>query len=204
MLEFNKEHKKADLSNVDINAGKYKRNGKIMLAGILLSTIVLFSGCGKVNRDSETDLNRAMVSIGDEYVVVDIDGWNILTESNTELKLTDGTTMTGHPSDIKLYNNKSEIMQKVEDSISPIKTDIADSKVEDSTLDRALVLVGDDVMILEITGYTRWSDVDTMLKLADGTKFYVHPMDLILFSSKSSVMSQVQEQVLGNNNSKTR
>lgn len=32
MLEFNKEHKKADLSNVDINAGKYKRNGKIMLA----------------------------------------------------------------------------------------------------------------------------------------------------------------------------
>lgn len=204
MLEFNKEHKKADLSNVDINAGKYKRNGKTMLAGILLSTIILFSGCGKVNRDSETDLNRAMVSIGDEYVVVDIDGWNILTKSNTELKLTDGTTMTGHPSDIRLYNNKSEIMQKVEDSISPIKTDIADYKVEDSTLDRALVLVGNDVMILEITGYTRWSDADTMLNLADGTKFYVHPMDLILFSSKSSVMSQVQEQVLGNNNSKTR
>lgn len=205
MLEFNKEHKKADLSHTDIKNGKYKKSGKVMLGGILLSTIILFSGCGKtVSKDSTSDLNRAMISIGNEYVVVDINGYTRWDRSNTELELTDGTTITGHPSDINLYNNKSETMQKVEDSISPIYTDNADYQVENATFDRALVQVGDDVMVLEITGYTRWDDSNTALKLADGTTLTVHPMDLTLFSSKSLVMSQVQEQVLGNNNSKTR
>ena len=205
MLEFNKEHKKADLSHTDIKNGKYKKSGKVMLGGILLSTIILFSGCGKtVSKDSTSDLNRAMISIGNEYVVVDINGYTRWDRSNTALELTDGTTITGHPSDINLYNNKSETMQKVEDSISPIYTDDADYQVENATFDRALVQVGDDVMVLGIIGYTRWDDSNTALKLADGTTLTVHPMDLTLFSSKSLVMNQVQEQVLGNNNSKTR
>lgn len=63
---------------------------------------------------------------------------------------------------------------------------------------------GDDLIVLEISGYTRWSSSNTELKLTDGTSLTVHPMDLTLFSSKSAIMSQVQEQILGNNNSKTR
>jgi len=205
MLEFNEEHKKVDLSHTDIKNGKYKKSGKVMLGGILLSTIILFSGCGKtVSKDSTSDLNRAMISIGNECVVVDINGYARWDRSNTTLELTDGTTIIGHPSDINLYNNKSETMQKVEDSIFPIYTDDADYQVENATLDRAFVQIDDDVMVLEITDYNRWDDSNTELELTDGTPLTVHPVDLTLFSSKSIIMSQVQEQVLGNNNSKTR
>ena len=197
--------KKVDLSHVNPNSGRYKRSGKVMLAGILLSTIILFSGCGKpVSKESTSDLNRAIISIGNEYVIVDINGYTRWSESNTTLKLTDGTQLSVHPSDLRLYNNKSKNMQKVEESISPIYTDNADYQVENATLDRALVQVGDNIMVLEIIGYTRWSESNTALKLTDGTTLAVHPMDLTLFSSKSLVMNQVQEQVLGNNNSKTR
>ena len=205
MLEFNSEHKKVDLSHSDMGNGKYKKSGKVMLGGILLSAVILFSGCVKtVSKDSTSDLNRAMICIGNEYVVVDIDGYTRWSESNTELKLTDGTTLTGHPSDISLYNNKSETMQKVESSISPIYIYDVDYHIEDDNLDRALVQVGDDLVVLELSGYTRWSESNTELKLTDGTSLTVHPMELTLFSSKSAIMSQVQEQTLDNNNSKTR
>lgn len=205
MLEFNENHKKVDLSHVNTNSGRYKRSGKVMLAGILLSTVILFSGCSnKVDKTSSSDLNRAMISIGNEYVVVDVNEYTRWSEANIELKLTDGTTLTGHPSDISLYNNKSETMKKVESSISTISTYDVDNYIEDDKLDRALVQVGDDLIVLEISGYTRWSEANTELKLTDGTSLTVHPMDLTLFSSKSAIMSQVQEQVLDNNNSKTR
>ena len=53
MLEFNENHKKVDLSHVDTNSGRYKRSGKVILVGILLSTVILFSGCSnKVNKTS--------------------------------------------------------------------------------------------------------------------------------------------------------
>ena len=203
MLEFNSKHKKADLSHSNMKNGKYKKSGKVKLGGILLSAVILFSGCEKtVSKDSTSDLNRAMISIGNEYVVVDINGYTILNESYTELKLTDGTTLTGHPSDISLYNNKSETMQKVESSISPIYIYDVDYHIEDGNLDRALVQVGDDFVVLELSGYTVWNESYTELKLTDGTSLTVHPMDLTLFSSKSRIMSQIQEQTIANN--KTR
>ena len=205
MLEFNSEHKKADLSYSNIKNGKNKNNGKVMIGGILLSAVILFSGCGKTaSKDSTPDLNRAMISIGNKVVVVDIDGYTRCTKSNTELKLTDGTTLAGHPSDINLYNNKSETMKNVESSISPIYINDVDYRIEDDNLDRALVQVGDDLVVLELSGYTRLTESNTELKLTDGTSLNVHPMDLTLFSSKSAIMSQVQEQTLGNDNSKTR
>ncbi len=205
MLEFNKEHKKADLSHVDINTGKYKRTGKAIVAGILLSTIILFSGCGKkVSKYSDTDLNRAMISIGNEYIVFDIDGYSKPDDACIKIKLTDGTTVALHPLDVRLYNNKSETMQKVERSVPSINIDDTNSKVEDSTFDRALVSVGDDVMLVEVADYNRRDFSTTTLELTDGTELCIHPMDITLFSSKSTIMSQVQEQVLENNNKKTR
>jgi hypothetical protein len=94
-------------------------------------------------------------------------------------------------------------MQNVESSISPIYINDADYHIEDDNLDRALVQIGDDLVVLELSGYTRWTHTNTELKLTDGTSLYVHPMDLTLFSSKSAIMSQAQEQILDNDNSKT-
>jgi len=108
MLEFNEKHKKVDLSHVNSNSGRYKRSSKVVLAGILLSTVILFSGCSdKVDKPLSLDLNRAMISIGNECVVVDINGYARWDRSNTTLELTDGTTIIGHPSDINLYNSNN-------------------------------------------------------------------------------------------------
>lgn len=118
MLEFNENHKKVDLSHVDTNSGRYKRSGKVILAGILLSTVILFSGCSnKVNKTSSSDLNRAMISIGNEYVVVDVNEYTRWSSSNTELKLTDGTSLTVHPMDLTLFSSKSAIMSQVQEQI---------------------------------------------------------------------------------------
>ena len=205
MLEFNKEHKKADLSHTDIKNGKYKKSGKVMLGGILLSTIILFSGCStKVDKNSNSDLNRAMISIGNEYVVVDVNEFTRWTDSNTELKLSDGTSLSVHPSDLQLYNNKSETMRNLEESVSAIYTNNPDYYIEDSGYDRAFVQIGDSAIILEISGFKRWTDSNTELKLLDGTTMNVNPMDLTLFNSKSLVMNQAAEQILNKGNSKTR
>jgi len=191
--------------HMNSNSGRYKRSSKVVLAGILLSTVILFSGCSdKVDKPLSLDLNRAMISIGNEYVVVDINGYTRWSEANIELKLTDGTKLTAHPSDISLYNNKSETMKEVESSISPIYTNAVDHYIEDNKLDRALVQVGNDLILLEINGYIKWSEGNTELKLTDGTSLTVHPMYLTLFSSKSVIMSQVYEQVLENNSGKSR
>lgn len=116
MLEFNAKHQKADLTRSDMKNGKYKKRGKVMLGGILLSTVILFSGCGKtVSKDSTPDLNRAMISIGNEYVVVDINEYTRWSDSNTELKLTDGTSLTVHPMDLTLFSSKSAIMSQVQE-----------------------------------------------------------------------------------------
>ena len=46
MLEFNQEHKVADLSAIKSKTEKAKKTGKVMLCGIMLSAVLLLSGCG--------------------------------------------------------------------------------------------------------------------------------------------------------------
>ena len=205
MLEFNNEHKKVDLSQIDMKNGKYKKSGKIMLGGILLSAVVFFSGCGLIaDKDSTTNLDRAMIYIDDECVAFDIDDYTRWSGSNTELELTDGTTLHVHPSELSLYNKKSESMRNIEESISPIYISDVDEHIGNDVIDRAFVKVNNVQTVLEIIDYTRWSDSSIELKLVDGSTLALHPMDVMLFSSKSPVMSQIQDEVLDNNNKKTR
>lgn len=191
------------IKNFKINQKAASKLAACVLVGTLVATTL--TGCGtKVDRDLNTDKNRAMVSIGNEYFVVDIDGYTRWTDSNTELKLTDGTLLSVHPSDLQLYNGQSEVMQNVENSVSAVQIYNSDYQVNEGGYDRAFVQVGDSIIVVEISGFTRWTDSNTELKLTDGTSLNVHPMDLSLFNSKSSIMDQVQEQTLNNDNSKTR
>lgn len=191
------------IKNFKINQKAASKLATCVLVGTLATT-TLTECKTKVNRDSNTDKNRAMVLIGNECFVVDIDKYTTWSNSNTELELTDGTLLSVHPSNMQLYNRQSETMQNVENSVSAIQTYNAGYQVDEDGYDRAFVQVDDDVIVVEILDFNRCTESKTELKLTDGTSLNIHPMDLTLFNSKSSVMDQVQEQTLNNDNSKTR
>jgi len=49
MLEFNQEHKVADLSAIKLKTEKARKTGKVIICGIALSSVLLLSGCGNSN-----------------------------------------------------------------------------------------------------------------------------------------------------------
>lgn len=49
MLEFNHEHVGADLSQIKSKTSRAAKVGKVMLAGVALSSAMLLSGCGNSN-----------------------------------------------------------------------------------------------------------------------------------------------------------
>lgn len=49
MLEFNHEHVGADLSQIKSKISRAKKVGKVMLAGVALSAVMLLSGCSNSN-----------------------------------------------------------------------------------------------------------------------------------------------------------
>lgn len=199
MLEVNNNHKSTDLSKIK---NKSKRNKvKVIVAGILLSSILLLSGCKKTENVNE-NLDRVMITINDETYAFDITDYHRWSKSNTALYLTDGTTIQAHPLDIDLYNNKSDDMTRIEKIVCSnyvenddiiIKTD------EESEYNRAIVELGDGIAVLEISDITRWDDSQIELNLTDGTRILVNPMDVVLFNSASPIMKKIQTNILGDN-----
>ncbi len=57
MLEFNQEHKAADLSAIKSKTEKVKNAGKVMLCGITLSAVLLLSGCSNSNTNTDVQSN---------------------------------------------------------------------------------------------------------------------------------------------------
>ena len=53
MLEFNQEHKFADLTEIKKKTEMAKKTGKVVLAGITLSAVLLLSGCESENKQEE-------------------------------------------------------------------------------------------------------------------------------------------------------
>lgn len=64
MLEFNQEHKVADLSAIKSKTEKAKKTGKVMLCGIMLSAVLLLSGCGNevTSTNQQTDVVQPITS----------------------------------------------------------------------------------------------------------------------------------------------
>lgn len=191
------------IKNFRINSRVASKITSCMLLGSLVASTL--AGCRiEVDLESSTDLNRALLSIDNNYYVVDIEGYSRSSKASTELDLTDGTSLCVHPSDLQMYNSQSEIMQGIEASVSAVYISSLDDPVEEEGYDRAFVQTADSVNVLEILSYQRWSETNIELTLTDGTTLSVHPMDLTLFNSKSNVMSQVQERALSNNNLMTK
>ena len=60
-----------------------------------------------------------------------------------------------------------------------------------------LVNLDDNYVIFEITKHARIDNALTILYLTDGTKLMVNPLDLVLYNSRSKVMQEVNNNVMG-------
>jgi|GEM_PF-6395231 len=64
MLEFNQEHKSADLSAIKSKTNRAKTAGKVMLCGIALSAVLLLSGCENSNEvtNEQVDITQPVIT----------------------------------------------------------------------------------------------------------------------------------------------
>ena len=70
MLEFNEKHKIADISSVKKRTSL--NTGKAIVCGILISSMILFSGCGasEVNAEYNPDVEGTIILLNDNSAVV--------------------------------------------------------------------------------------------------------------------------------------
>lgn len=102
------------IKNLKSNRKSISKLSAYVLASTLAATTLI--GCRtKVSRDSNTDKNRAMLSIGNECFVVDIDAYTRWDDSNIQLELTDGTSLNVHPMALTLFNSKSPVMSQIQE-----------------------------------------------------------------------------------------
>ena len=76
MLEFNEQHKSADLSAIKPKLERAKKIGKTTLCGILVASMLLFSGCGmkKPNESiGQTEQVTAIVFHDENAIIMDLD-----------------------------------------------------------------------------------------------------------------------------------
>lgn len=109
----------------------------------------------------------------------------------------DGTRAMLHPKDVSIYYSDSEQIQGIERTLSPITIEDTKDDINDDTYDRALVNLDDNYVIFEITKYARIDNALTILYITDGTELMVSPLDIILYNSKSIVMHEINNNVMG-------
>lgn len=184
MLNINKNHTRMNKSNVIGRTTK--------LTSGLLSLIIICSGCSS----DEVKYDRAMMEIAGEVVALDIKDYSNTSSAVNKIYLEDGTVIALHPNDLKLYNSRSEKALEVEKTLSTITVENEVGYYDTDSYDRALVESNGDVCVVNIKDYERLSESRNKLILEDGTCLRLHPDDLVLYNSKSSIMKEVEEKVL--------
>ena len=94
MLEFNQEHKVADLSAIKSKTEKVKSVGKVMLCGITLSAVLLLSGCAssKTNTDVQSNVveptitSSAIIMENGNAMIVDLQSYQRYTEEHGSIQ----------------------------------------------------------------------------------------------------------------------
>ena len=87
MLEFNQDHKSADLSTIKHKIEKAKKTGKVMLCGITLSAVLLLSGCSKFNANNNIDKNihsntsSAIIMENGNAMIIDLQSYDLLSST---------------------------------------------------------------------------------------------------------------------------
>ena len=146
---------------------------------------------------------RAMVTMGNNLISVDITGFRRVRDSESVLKLADGTQLFAHPRDIMLYSNDSVSSMKMEEIMNPTYLPYTGEEVNTQGIDSALIIKGDKQAVVELKGITTKDESYTILTLADGSEIGIHPNEFKLFNSKSKVMQLYQDRFLSHNNQDT-
>lgn len=71
MLEFNQDHKVADLSAIKTKTKNAKKTGKVMLSGILLSAVLLLSGCGNERTNTNQQPNIVQPTTSSTAIIME-------------------------------------------------------------------------------------------------------------------------------------
>lgn len=85
MLEFNQDHKGADLSTIESKIKKAKFAGKVLFCGVMISSVLLFKGCdNKAVSDkqntNEINMSTAIIMENGNALVVDLKSYQKYSE----------------------------------------------------------------------------------------------------------------------------
>lgn len=78
MLEFNQEHKVADLSAIKFKIKNVKNAGKVIFCGITLSAVLLLSGCSKSNTNTDVQSNAVEPTITSSVSAIIMENGNAM------------------------------------------------------------------------------------------------------------------------------
>ena len=87
MLEFNNEHKTVDISSIKSTINRAKNAGKVILCGIAISSMLLFSGCGN-------SVDKEQQPIITSTAIIMENGNAMIVELQSYRKTPDGSTVT--------------------------------------------------------------------------------------------------------------
>lgn len=123
MLEFNKEHISADLSQVKSKIDNAKKVGKIMLAGVAISSTLLLSGCGNYTiLDTKYTYNKAIIFDEDSATIIEIEKWTDYDGEQLQLQTKDGAYILTSSYDTKLMDDRNSDIS-AEDLVRSLKGD---------------------------------------------------------------------------------
>lgn len=123
MLEFNKEHIGADLSQVKSKIDNAKKVGKIMLAGVAISSTLLLSGCGNYTiLDTKYSFNKAIIFDEDSATIIEIEKWTDYDGEQLQLQTKDGAYILTSSYDTKLMDDRNSDIS-AEDLVRSLKGD---------------------------------------------------------------------------------
>lgn len=74
MLEFNEQHKSADLSSIKPKLDRAKQIGKVAICGILISATLLLSGCANIDKYTAEKITNSEIT----YTAIQMENGNAL------------------------------------------------------------------------------------------------------------------------------
>lgn len=122
MLEFNEQHKYADLSSVKPKLDRAKHIGKVAILGIMISSTLLLSGCNYTMFDTKYTFNKAIILSEDCASIIEIKKWKDYDGEQLQIQTKDGAIILTSSKDTKLIDDRNSNIS-AEDLIRTIKGD---------------------------------------------------------------------------------
>lgn len=126
MLEFNEQHKSADLTTIKSKLDRAKQIGKVMICGIMISSTLLLSGCGITNATEMTKpeiTQTAIVMENGNALIIDIQKLDYGAHGTTaywcELTTNTGEKLIMSVDNVEIIKdeNSREIAEKMAESL---------------------------------------------------------------------------------------